>query len=130
MFDDYDIVSTFGAEYRGVIGYCRLATDVWRLGDLHWYAETSMLKTLAAKHQSTVSKMATRYKAKISTSNHTGWTKLLVKAMLPFDLPVPEPCQDAYCRRAGSAPGSCTSGALCCRVRAVAVQPSSINRNI
>ena len=65
--DDYDIVATFGAEYRGVIGYYRLAKDVWRLNDLRWYAETSMLKTLAAKHQSTVSKMAAKYKAKVET---------------------------------------------------------------
>ena len=65
--DDYDIVATFGAEYRGIVGYYLLAADVWRLDDLRWYALTSMLKTLAAKHQSTVSKMAIKYKAKIET---------------------------------------------------------------
>jgi hypothetical protein len=65
--DDYDIVATFGAEYRGIIGYYRLAKDVWRLGNLRWYALTSMLKTLAAKYQSTVSKMAAKYQAKIQT---------------------------------------------------------------
>jgi group II intron reverse transcriptase/maturase len=65
--DDYDIVATFGAEYRGIVGYYRLAKDVWRLGDLRWHTETSMLKTLAAKHQSTVSKMANKHKAKILT---------------------------------------------------------------
>src|SRR6266540_775498 len=65
--DDYDIVSTFGAEYRGIVGYYRLAHDVWRLNDLRWHAVTSMLKTLAAKHQSTVSKMATKYQAKTET---------------------------------------------------------------
>lgn len=42
--DDYDIVKTFGAEYRGVIGYYLLATDVWRFKRLHWTAATSMLK--------------------------------------------------------------------------------------
>ena len=46
--DDYDIVATFGAEYRGIVGYYLLATDVWRLDDLHWYALTSLLKTLGA----------------------------------------------------------------------------------
>ena len=65
--DDYDIVATFGAEYRGIVGYYLLASDVWRLSTLHWYAETSMLKTLAAKHQSTVAKMAAKHKAKIET---------------------------------------------------------------
>jgi hypothetical protein len=65
--DDYDIVATFGAEYRGIVGYYGLAKDIWRLRDLRWYAETSMLKTLAAKHQSTVSKMAAKHKAKVET---------------------------------------------------------------
>ena len=65
--DDFDIIGTYGAEYRGIVGYYLLASDVWRLGELHWYAETSMLKTLAAKYQSTVSKMAAKYKAKIET---------------------------------------------------------------
>ncbi|HKS02622.1 MAG TPA: reverse transcriptase domain-containing protein, partial [Arthrobacter sp.] len=64
---DYDIVRIYGAEYRGVTGYYLLARDVWRLHALRWNAETSMLKTLGAKHQSTVTKMAARYKAKIET---------------------------------------------------------------
>jgi group II intron reverse transcriptase/maturase len=65
--DDYDIVRVHGAEYRGVINYYLLAGDVWRLHALRWNAETSMLKTLAAKHSSSVTKMAARYKAKIET---------------------------------------------------------------
>jgi hypothetical protein len=65
--DDYDIVQTYAAEYRGIVGYYKLATDVWRLGTLRWHALTSMLKTLAAKYQSTVSKMAAKYQAKIQT---------------------------------------------------------------
>ena len=65
--DDYDIVKTYAAEYRGIVQYYLLANDVWRLNALQWAAQTSMLKTLAAKHQSTVSRMATRYRAKIQT---------------------------------------------------------------
>jgi group II intron reverse transcriptase/maturase len=65
--DDYDIVRTYGAEYRGVVGYYLLAQDVWRLSALHWHAMTSMLKTLAAKHRSSVTKMAARHKAKTET---------------------------------------------------------------
>jgi hypothetical protein len=64
---DYDIVRTYGAEYRGVVNYYLLAQDAWRLGKLRWHAETSMLKTLAAKHQSTVTKTAARHKVKIAT---------------------------------------------------------------
>ena len=61
---DYDIVRTYGAEYRGIVNYYLLAHDVWRFSALRWNAETSMLKTLAAKHKSTVTKMAARHKAK------------------------------------------------------------------
>jgi len=67
--DDYDIVRAYGAEYAGVVNYYLLAQDVWRLSKLCWYAVTSMLKTLAAKHRSTVTKMAARYRAKVMTSD-------------------------------------------------------------
>ena len=67
--DDYDIVRIYGAGYRGITGYYLLAQDVWRLGTLCWYAQTSMLKTLAAKHKSSVAKMAARYKAKVITGH-------------------------------------------------------------
>ena len=66
---DYDIVRTYGAEYRGVVNYYLLAQDVSRLSRLCWHAETSMLKTLAAKHKSTVAKMAARYKTKVITKD-------------------------------------------------------------
>jgi len=67
--DDYDIVRTYGAEYQGVVNYYLLAQDVYRLNTLWWHATTSMLKTLALKHHSTVSQMAARHKAKIDTRN-------------------------------------------------------------
>jgi hypothetical protein len=63
------IVRTYGAEYKGVVNYYLLAQDAWRLHTLHWHAQTPMLKTLAAKHRSTVTKMAARYRAKIETSD-------------------------------------------------------------
>jgi group II intron reverse transcriptase/maturase len=65
--DDFDIVKAYGAEYRGVAQYYLLANDVWRLYKLQWEAQTSMLKTLAAKHQSSVAKMAAKHKAKVET---------------------------------------------------------------
>jgi group II intron reverse transcriptase/maturase len=67
--DDYDIVRRYGAEYQGVVNYYLLACDVYKLNTLWWHSSTSMLKTLAAKHHSTVSKMAARYKAKVKTRN-------------------------------------------------------------
>ena len=65
--NDYTIVASFGAQYRGIVQYYLLAGDVHRLHRLRWVMETSMLHTLAAKHRSTVSKMARKYKAKIDT---------------------------------------------------------------
>jgi group II intron reverse transcriptase/maturase len=65
--DDYDIVKTYSAQYRGIVQYYLLAIDVWRLHRLHWVTQTSMLKTLAAKHHSSVSKIAAKHKAKIQT---------------------------------------------------------------
>jgi group II intron reverse transcriptase/maturase len=67
--DDYDIVRIYAAEYRGIVNYYLLACNVWRLATLRWNAETSMLKTLAAKHKSTVAMMAARHKAKVITGD-------------------------------------------------------------
>uniref|UniRef100_A0AAU2UXA5 Reverse transcriptase domain-containing protein n=1 Tax=Streptomyces sp. NBC_00003 TaxID=2903608 RepID=A0AAU2UXA5_9ACTN len=83
---DYTIVNRFGAEYRGVVQYYLLAHDVHRLHRLRWIMETSMLKTLACKHRSSVSKMAARYKAKILT---------------PYG---PRTCFEARIERGGSSP--------------------------
>jgi group II intron reverse transcriptase/maturase len=67
--DDYDIVRKYGAEYAGVVNYYLLARDVYRLSTLRWNAESSMLRTLARKHRSSVAKIAARHKAKIETSD-------------------------------------------------------------
>jgi group II intron reverse transcriptase/maturase len=65
--DDYGIISTYGAEYRGVAQYYMLAGDVHSLHRLRWVMSTSLLKTLACKYDSTVSKMAARYQATAET---------------------------------------------------------------
>jgi len=67
--DDFTIVATYGSEYRGYVQYYLLAQDVHRLDRLHWVMETSMLKTLAAKHSSTVAKMARKYKTRTATEH-------------------------------------------------------------
>lgn len=64
---DRDIISAYGAEYRGIVQYYLLASDVFRLDRLRWVMETSLLKTLAGKHRSTVSAMARTFKAKVDT---------------------------------------------------------------
>jgi hypothetical protein len=65
--EDFTIVAKYGSEFRGFVQYYLLAQDVFRLEPLRWVMETSMLKTLAGKHKSTVTKMARRYKAAVDT---------------------------------------------------------------
>jgi hypothetical protein len=65
--DDHTIVATYGAQWRGIVQYYLLAGNVHRLYRLHWVMETSLLKTLANKHRSSVSKMARKFKATIDT---------------------------------------------------------------
>lgn len=64
---DHTIVATFGAEYRGLVQYYLLAGDVYKLNRLEWVMRTAMLRTLAAKHRSSVSKMTTRHRVKTET---------------------------------------------------------------
>jgi group II intron reverse transcriptase/maturase len=64
---DHAIISRYGAEYRGIVQYYLLAGDVYRLSRLHWVMLTSLLKTLAGKHDSTVTKIARKYAATIET---------------------------------------------------------------
>jgi group II intron reverse transcriptase/maturase len=64
---DSRIIGGYGAQWRGYLQYYLLAQDVWRLNRLQWVMLTSMLKTLAGKHRSTVSKMARTYQATVDT---------------------------------------------------------------
>jgi hypothetical protein len=66
---DFSIVAKYGCEYAGLVQYYLLAQDVFRLGRLRWVMETSMLKTLAGKHRSTITRMARKYKATIETTS-------------------------------------------------------------
>jgi hypothetical protein len=67
------VITAWGAqyqsEYRGIVQYYLLAHNVHWFNKLHWVAETSLLKTLAGKHWSTVSKMAKKYKVTIETAH-------------------------------------------------------------
>ncbi|MGW6603149.1 reverse transcriptase domain-containing protein [Streptomyces sp. NPDC055036] len=70
---DYSIVVKYQAEYRGLVQYYLLAQNVHRLGVLRWVMETSMLKTLANKHKSTVRKMARRFHGIVETPDGPRW---------------------------------------------------------
>jgi hypothetical protein len=57
--DDEEILLAYNAEMQGIANYYALATGAKKgLSKLLYIAEGSCLKTLAAKHQSTVRKMA------------------------------------------------------------------------
>lgn len=66
---DYGILTKYQAEYRGVVQYYLLASNVHWFSKLHWISETSLLKTLAGKHKSSVAAMARKYKATTETAN-------------------------------------------------------------
>jgi group II intron reverse transcriptase/maturase len=65
--DDHSIIHKYGSEYRGIVQYYLLAGDVFKFARLRWVMLTSMLKTLAAKHHSTRTAMANRYKTTVNT---------------------------------------------------------------
>ncbi len=48
--DDFSIVQTYQQEYRGLVQYYILAQNLSWFSKLYWYMETSLLKTLACKH--------------------------------------------------------------------------------
>jgi group II intron reverse transcriptase/maturase len=65
--EDYTIVQQYQAEYRGLVQYYLLAQNVAWLWRLHWVMQTSLLKTLAAKHKASVKKMLRKYRATTPT---------------------------------------------------------------
>lgn len=64
---DYDIVTKYQAEYRGYVQYYTLASNLRNMQKVYWYMSSSMLKTLANKHKSSVMKMVTKYKCTLKT---------------------------------------------------------------
>jgi hypothetical protein len=66
---DFDIVARYQSEYRGLIQYYKLALNLHQMSRLRWVMATSMLKTLANKHKSTVNAMAKKYRAILQTAH-------------------------------------------------------------
>ncbi len=64
---DFAIIQKYQWKYQGLVQYYALATNIRWLNRLYWYMETSLLKTLAAKHKSTVTKMVRKYKKETET---------------------------------------------------------------
>lgn len=66
---DYSIVSKYQSEYRGFMQYYQLADNIAWLSHLYWIMQTSLLKTLAHKHKSSVAKMARKYRSTVMTEH-------------------------------------------------------------
>jgi len=64
---DYAIARKYQEKYRGLVQYYTLASNISWFNRLHWVMETSLLKTLASKHKSTVSKVVRKYKTETET---------------------------------------------------------------
>ena len=58
---DYDIIAAYQAEYRGLVQYYIMAHTVPNLARVKWATETSLLKTLAAKHKISVKRASKKY---------------------------------------------------------------------
>jgi group II intron reverse transcriptase/maturase len=66
---DYTIVLTYQLEYRGIANYYQLAYNLSQLKKLKWIMGTSLLKTLANKHKTSVARVAKKYEAKLTVGN-------------------------------------------------------------
>jgi hypothetical protein len=59
---DYEILAQYKAEMRGFAEYYKLASNFYQgLGLLQYIAQTSLVKTLASKHKTSVAKIYQRY---------------------------------------------------------------------
>ena len=64
---EYDIISHYQGEYRGLVNYYGLAQNLAELSYIKWTMETSLLKTLANKNKTTVVKETKRLKSTTET---------------------------------------------------------------
>lgn len=62
--DEVAIISKYNSEIRGLYNYYRMAINACNLGKFHSIMRGSCLKTLAAKYNSSVMKMYTKFRSK------------------------------------------------------------------
>jgi hypothetical protein len=65
--DDLSIIQQYQSEYRGIVQYYLLAENVGWFQKLHWVMQGSLLKTLVAKHKTSLKQM----KRKLNSSTIT-----------------------------------------------------------
>ena len=64
---EYDLITRYQGEYRGLVNYYELAHNIAELGHIRWTMETSLLKSLASKNQSSVAKEQRRLRGTVKT---------------------------------------------------------------
>jgi len=64
---DFAIMEKYQWKYRGLMQYYRLAINIAWFNKLHYVMRSSLLKTLAYKHKTSVSQMVKKYQTDIET---------------------------------------------------------------
>ena len=59
---DLGIIWTFQTEYKGLVEYYKMANNLHAMSKVRWITETSLLKTLASKHKTTVKRTVKKYR--------------------------------------------------------------------
>jgi group II intron reverse transcriptase/maturase len=65
---DYDIVTRYQQEYRGIVQYYLLAHNIGKLTKLRWVMLNSLLNTLAAKHKTSSEAIRAKYQTTTTTT--------------------------------------------------------------
>lgn len=86
--DAFSIVARYQAEYRGLVEYYRLAHNLQCLSVLKWTMETSLTKTLAAKHRTSVASVYRRYHATVANEHGKAVKALRVRVERPGQRPL------------------------------------------
>ncbi|WP_199338342.1 group II intron reverse transcriptase/maturase [Nostoc sp. FACHB-133] len=60
--DDFTIINIYQSEFRGYVQFYSLAQNIAWLRKLQWIMSSSLMKTLACKHRTSVAKICARYK--------------------------------------------------------------------
>jgi hypothetical protein len=61
--NDGTIIKTYQQEYRGIVNYWRMAYNLREMGKLRWIMQQSLMKTLAAKYKTSITKLLKKYEA-------------------------------------------------------------------
>ena len=65
-YSDFEIIHAYGSEWRGLVGYYGLASNIHSLREVEWTMWQSCQKTLAGKHKTTSRKIRERYQTRLN----------------------------------------------------------------